>query len=687
MSDAAHATGAEFGAGKASKALIRKSGDLPQANTQSERGVRWGGGTSAVVSITVCGQWMSQMQIHLWRSASDSAGIIALKRLSTKLLLCTTLVAPSFAAAQDLSGGVIELEDIVVFGGLLPTNLETTGATIDIVESDDLSTAGLGTVAALDTLPGVSITSNGGLGTQSALRIRGLPDAYVGVRVDGIDVTDPASTQTRFNFGTLTTGGLNRIAIIKGTQSAIYGSDAIAGVVEVETWRPVVEGFSGRASAEVGSFETYAGSLSLGYLDDRTEFALSFGRITSDGYSARDTDDEDDGFEQSSVNLFAAYQITDSIRVGAAGLWSDGTTELDRSTADPSGENDETRRGARVFGEFQTGAWTHELSFSHYKINRFDDGGFTRKFIGKRDTAAYLATGEISPTLALAFGGDWTKERSSLDGEHYDASNSAVFGEVKTTPNDQVEVSLTLRYDDYSDFDGQLSGRVAMSYALNDTTTLRASIGTGYRAPSLYERFGPYAGAGALDPESSRSFDLGIDHSYGSAGSVRATLFYTEIDDLIGFGEGPNCLPSQTFGCYTQLDGVTKTRGLELSGSYAFTDRVRMNGAYTYTDAKTDGDRLIRVPRHDLYLALEADVTDRLEVGANVTFVADLLDGFGTPTALDDYTVVDLLARYAFTDTASAYAAIDNVADSDYQTVRGFNAPERTFRFGVETTF
>ena len=612
---------------------------------------------------------------------------MAMKRLSTKLLLCSTLVAPSLVAAQDAGGDIIDLEEIVVFGGLLPTNLETTGTTIDIAESEDLTIEGLGATAALSGLPGISVTSNGGLGTQSSLRIRGLGDAYVGVRIDGIDVTDPSSTQTRFNFGTLTTGTISRAAVIKGSQSAIYGSDAIAGVVEIESWRPEVDGFSGRATAEVGSFETYAGTLSFGYLDARAEFALSVGRTVSEGFSARPTDNEDDGFEQSTANLFAAYQISDAIRVGVNALWADGTTEFDRSATDASGELDATRRGVRLFGEYQTGAWTHDLSFSRFETERFDAGGFTQEFIGERDMVAYLATGQISPTLDLAFGADWTEERSSLDGEDYDASNSAIFGEVKARPNSDVEVALTLRYDEYSDFDGQLSGRAALSYAFNEATTLRASIGTGYRAPSLYERFGPFAGSSALDPESSRSVDFGIEHSYGDRGSVRATVFYTEIDDLIGFGTSPNCLPSQSFGCYTQLDGTTETRGLELSGSYAFSDRLRLSGSYTLTEAETDGERLVRVPRHDLSLALEADVTDRLQLGMNVTRVADILDGFGTPTPLDDYTVVDLSARFDITNTTSAYAAIDNVADVDYETVRGFSAPERTIRFGIETSF
>jgi vitamin B12 transporter len=606
---------------------------------------------------------------------------------TTKLLLCTTLVAPSFVAAQSLDGNIVELEDIVVFGALLPTNLETTGATIDVVDQSTLVAEGLSVTEALKTLPGVSVTTNGGLGGQSAVRIRGLPDAYVGVRIDGIDVSDPSSTQSRFNFGTLTSGALDRVAVIKGNQSAIYGSDAIAGVVEIETWRPEVDGMSGKARVELGSFETRVGSLSLGFRDERAELALTLGRISSEGYSARDSDDEDDGFTQSSANLFAAYQVSDAIRVGLSGFWSDSTAEFDRSAADSSGSYDETLKGLRVFGEVQTGAWTHELSFSRYTTDRFDAEGFTKEFIGERDTVAYLAKGAISSTVDLALGADWTEERASLDGDAYDAANSAVFGEVKFTPNDATELSLTLRYDDYSDFGGQLSGRAALSYSLSEATILRASVGTGYRAPSLYERFGPYAGSGVLDPEDSRSVDLGIEHSYGDRGSVRATLFWTEIDNLIGFGTSANCLPSQSFGCYTQLEGTTQTKGLELSGSFALSDRVRLSGAYTLTNAETDGDRLIRVPRHDLSVSLEGDVTDRLRVGINVSRVADILDGFGTPTPLDDYTVVDLTARYAFNDSTAFYAAVDNVANTEYQTVRGFDAPERTIRFGLEASF
>ena len=154
-------------------------------------------------------------------------------------LLCTVALVPTLAFAQ--ADDTIALSPIMVYGGLLPTTLAATGATIEVVDAEDLKKSGPGVADALARLPGVSLSANGGLGTRSTLRVRGLGSTYIGVRVDGIEVTDPSSTQSSFNFGTLTAGAVNRVTLIKGTQTAIYGSDAIAGVVDVETWRPVVE--------------------------------------------------------------------------------------------------------------------------------------------------------------------------------------------------------------------------------------------------------------------------------------------------------------------------------------------------------------------------------------------------------------------------------------------------------------
>ncbi|WP_372836708.1 TonB-dependent receptor plug domain-containing protein [Puniceibacterium confluentis] len=592
------------------------------------------------------------------------------------ILLCSAALMPSQIAAQ--SGAVIDLDPITVYGGLLPTTLDATGATIDLLDSDDLGQGGSAVGDSLAALPGVTVSANGGLGTRAAVRVRGLDASYLGVRVDGIEVTDPSSTQTSFNFGTLTSGTLDRITLVKGTQSAIYGSDAIAGMIDVQSWRPDTDGVSGRASLEYGSFNTRTATGSVGFRDARAELAFSLSRVTTDGFSARDSDDEDDGFAQTSANLFAAYQLTDALRVGVSGLWSDGTSEFDRSSSNSSGDTVEERSGLRAFAEFASGAWLHEVSLSGFRSDRYDAGGYTKEFIGERLKAAYLGRVTLSPMAELAFGLDWTEERAALDGSDFDASNAAAFGEVKLAPRDDLEISATLRYDDYSDFDGAFSGRAALAWRATGATTVRSSFGTGYRAPSLYERFGPYAGTD-LESETSRSFDLGVEQQIGQAGTLRATAFYIEIDNLIQYDFAS--------GGYAQVPGTTVSKGVELSAAYPVSDRLSLSGNYTYTLAETDGDRLTRVPRHELSLSADLEVTDRVSTGLTVTRVADILDGFGMPTPLDDYTLVDLTARYDLSDRTQAYATVRNLTDEEYETVRGYNTSERALYVGIRTDF
>ena len=593
----------------------------------------------------------------------------------TRALLCSVAFLPSTAFAQDS----FSLSPIFVFGGLLPTTLESTGSTIEVVNADELQEGGPGVTDALAKLPGVSVSANGGLGTSSTVRVRGLGDAYIGVRINGIDVSDVSSSKNGFNFGTLTSGTLDRVTLIKGTQSAIYGSDAIAGVIDVQTWRPTKDGASGSTALEYGSFNTRTATSSVGFRDDRFELAFSLSRVATDGFSSRSSDTEDDGFDQSAANLFAAYQLTDALRVGVTGLWSEGTSEFDNAFTILEDSIDETRSGLRAFAEFSQGAWVHEFSVSGYRSVRFDAlSSFTNEFIGERLKAEYVGRVDLSPATKLAFGVDLTEEKASLDGTSYEVSNTAAFGEIQFSPRDDLELSATLRYDDYSDFEGQLSGRAALAWNATASTVVRASAGTGYRAPSLYERFARPT-RNPLEPETSKSFDIGVEQQIDEMASLRATAFYTEIENLIQYNSSPDG--------YIQTSGTTISTGLELSGDYKVSDRLSLSGNYTYTIAETNGARLARVPRHQLLLAADFEVTDRLTAGLTATHVSDVLDGFGTLTPLDDYTVVDLTTRYDLTDTTSAYLTVRNLTDETYETARGYNTSERALYVGIQADF
>ena len=181
-----------------------------------------------------------------------------------------------------------------------------------------------------------------------------------------------------------------------------------------------------------------------------------------------------------------------------------------------------------------------------------------------------------------------------------------------------TDLTLTRRYDDHSEFGGFQSNRAAIVHRFSDATRLRASIGNGFRAPSLYELFGPYGNVG-LEPEESRSAEVGLEHSFANGAGVNATVFYTEIEDLIQYDFATNA--------YAQAPGTSRTRGIELSGEMPVSDRVMMFGSYTYTKSEDqNGAQLRRVPEHDVVLGLNAQWTDQWSTQLAVSHVAGRAD-------------------------------------------------------------
>ena len=604
--------------------------------------------------------------------------------LKTSLLSSVAIFA--LGASQSVAQEAFALDEIIVSGSLSPVTQGQTGATVEIIESDDLSND-TSVIRRLDRLPGVNSTANGGVGSSSAIQLRGLPGRYVVVRINGIDMNDPSGTQSAFNFGALTPSGIDRIEVLKGSQSALYGSEAIGGVVDITTYRPTEMGVTGQISTEFGSYGTKSGTLSLGLLTDRAELAFTYGRIATDGFSARANDDEDDGLRQTTLLLTGSYAVTDTFTLGAAVNWRDSVSEIDRSATNNTGQNFSEELGARVYGELVTGSVTHTLAYSYFDIDRRDPNGFTTNFAGDRKRLSYLGTADLSNGYTLNFGIDRTEESFNSGGEAGSENTVSAQAELLFQPLDALNLSAAVRYDDNSAFGGKTTGRLAAAWSAKDDLTFRAVLGTGFRAPSLYERFSVY-GDPDLKPEQSRSFELGVEKNYGALASVKATLFYTEIDDLIDF-DGASMVCSSGFGCYNQVPGTTKSKGLELSTDYALSDATRIFGNYTYTDAKTDGTRLARTPRHDLVLGFDTQFIGALNAGMDLRYVADVKASPFAPAdnKVGDFTVVGANISYDFSDTAQAYLRVENLFDEDYETAGGFNTPGRSAYFGIRGNF
>jgi len=600
-------------------------------------------------------------------------------------LLATTAVLTTPAFAQDQ---VFELDTIIVeSSSLTPVEQDRTGTTVEVLDGEDAGSNDTTVLDRLTRLPGVTSTSNGGLGALAGIRVRGLPSRYVGVRINGIDVSDPSGTQNQFNFGGYTASGVQRIELLKGSQSALYGSESIAGVVNITTFRPQELGFSGQAQVEAGSFDTYSGNFSAGFKSERGEVALSYGYVESEGISARSSDTEKDGFEQSTLSLTGQYDVTDLFTVGGAILYRDGDLEIDRSRTDSTGNISSEELGARVFATLQTGAVTHTLSYSYFDIDRKDPGGFTTRFQGERRTIAYLGSAKLSDRTTLNFGADYNEEDINSGVTVGSEDNTSVMAELLFSPTSQVDLSAALRYDDNSSFGGETTGRLAAVWRPMDDLAFRASVATGYRAPSLFERFSAF-GDPTLQPENSISYELGVEKTYGDMGFVKATIFYTDIEDLIDF-DGTAVACGSGFGCYNQVPGTTTSKGIELSGEYAVNDMVTLFGAYTYTDAETDGMRLTRTPKHDAVIGVSADFTDRLSGYVDVHHVADIVPSAFAPPVnfVDDYTLVGTGVSFDVTDNAEVYLRVENLLDEKYETAGGFNQPGRAAYLGLRASF
>jgi len=594
---------------------------------------------------------------------------------SVSILALTALPA----AAQD----VMDLDMITVFANQTDTPLSRTGTSVDIIDEDEIAdTPSASLSSVISRTPGVTFTQPdgpAGLSYSGAnyVRLRGLDQKYAPVLLNGIDISDPSATQTSFDWKNTLLGGISRVEVVKGSQSALYGSEAVAGVIALTAAdAPDAPGREGSVAAEVGSFGTASATLSFGAANENAGIAVTASRVRTDGISAFSGDSEKDGFAGGQYSFDAYYRVTPDVKVGLTGFAFDSEFDYDPG----ANTGDTLQRGLRAYVEAQTGAVFHEFDISRFTTEREAPLSFTPYFEGERDKIGYNGTWTATDALTLSFGADWTRETADSFTDD-DVIVRGVFAELQYAATPDLDLALSVRHDENSEFGGFTTGRAAVSWRATDSLTVRSSLANGFRAPALNELFGPFGANPDLDPEQSRSFDLGVEHSYANGATVTATVFYTEIDDLI-----------QYTTAYNQVSGTSVSKGLELSGSLPVTDRVSLTGAFTYTDARdSNDDPLQRVPRYALDLGVTADITDRFSASASLQRRADLPPTFGatgfTAQEVDDYTMVNAQLGYAFDNGVDAYVRVENLFDTDYEPIPGYETSGRAAYFGLRASF
>ena len=635
----------------------------------------------------------------------------------------TFLLVDSVSAAEDRPDNS-QLDNIVVTAARSPVSRAEISSSVSVIDRKMIDNRQ--SIFALDLLrdmPGVQVSRSGGYGKQTQLRMRGAEANQVLVMIDGIEVIDPAAGD-EFQWENLTTADIERIEVVRGPQSALWGSEALAGVINIISRRDS-KGLTTSGFAEGGSFGTFNGGARIGGGGETWVGGLGVSYLDTDGENIAREGSEKDGYDNTTLSLNGSWIPTSGLKFGLTGRYTDASTHTDGTDlfvtglpADPVPPSADARREdaeqlyAGVTGDLATmnGRWRHNLRANLTSADRdvfVDSGERSTNYSGDTYALYYVSSiGLAGPptanTLTVNLAVDWKRDEYQYRCFDVGGLDCTAFGDPNQDQNmtntgfvaewlsgdwNNFSASASLRYDDNSDFENVTTYRFTGGYLFSSGTRLRGAYGTGWKAPTFTERFGffpdQFIGNPDLDPETSKGWEVGLDQAlYEGRFNLGATYFNERLEDEIdGFFFDVNSgLPTAI-----NRDGTSKRNGIELIADAAVVSNVTLQLSYTYLDASepTVDGRVseLRRPRHSGAFNGNYKFFDRrANVNLNISYVGERKDVFFPPfpqpsevISLDAYTLIDLTGSYKVNNALEIYARLENLLDETYEDVYGFS--------------
>ena len=579
-----------------------------------------------------------------------------------------------------------------------------------IITRDDIEAMQVASVSdILKTIAGVHVVSQGDAGQTSSVFTRGMESDHTLILLDGVRVN--SATLGTTNFAALSAQQIERIEIVKGPRAALWGSDALAGVIQIFTKR--YENGKGAFNLGVGSNGFYQSSVSVGFGNEHHKYTFNASVEKSDGFNAYHSDPNDpydlnepdaDGYERETVSLVGDSQFTQDFSLSVVARLQRGESEFDGSYPDKpcwrdpdspcpeyyANEQDSENYHTRLAGNYQLGRGSIELALAKSQDSgeQYGNGVDSQRIETKRNQASLIAFYPFNEQSSVTTGAEWYQEKVAAN---YDLDNftadvqtyandsrnvSAIFAQARHQV-DKVMFEVAVRGDDIENVGNETTYNLSLGYQLADEWLISANAGTGFKAPSFNDLYWPNSGNAALKPETSETQEILLRH-YTTALNIELSLYDTEVENLIAWAEvSPNVWQP------SNVDKATM-QGADLTVSYDHGDfSHQFNAGYVDTEDQKSKQELLRRPK------VSADYTlgynwQAWNFNGTLSYRDESRD---SAASIDSYWLLDLSAQWQVTESFLLSAKVSNLLDEEYETSTNYIADGRNVRVNASFSF
>lgn len=588
-----------------------------------------------------------------------------------KPLIAALLIAPGLVSAEN------SLNNIVVTANQVEQDLEKVTSDVTVITAAELRAKRANSLTEiLNQVNGLSFTQNGGLGTSASLYTRGSDSQRTLILIDGVRAQDPSNTSGA-NLADLMVANIERIEIIKGAQSGVWGSDAAAGVINIITKQST----DTQINVEHGAYNTGKSAISTGFKLGDARLFVNASQLTSEGFSAQAPVDENidqyekDGYTHSNVALRAVIPIAKNQQLTLAHNATEALANYDGWGAPDAIKRSKNRTDLSQI-IYQVADTKLSAEQSIFSSKQLDEGtpdivrGETRSLQLNQQFNDFLVGAAYAENQASSDKYSWTAMDNVLLEEQ---TNSRSVFATHSTRWRYLTFNEALRYDDYSNFGAEVTGKLGVRLDITANQSLALNYGTAYNAPNIIQILNPWGTANPdLTPE--KSAEASVTYRLHN---LSVSYFDKQVNDLIDWDFASNQ--------YQNIEGTTQIKGVEAE----YTRRFNAWGfGVNYTHLNTEdanGDPLLRRPDNQVGLDLNAYPNDQVDINLNGQYIATR--GGDVHAATENYSVWNGVINYQIDPTVSAYLKLNNLFNTYYQVVEGYATAERSAYLGLNARF